>query len=302
MPAKEKPIPEFDEDSAYAFVQRQVDFGPRVPGTAAHRSCGDFLAARLEQYGAKVIEQEAAVRAFDGKTLEMRNIIGAYRPELTRRILLAAHWDCRPWSDQEPLPEHRQEPVMGANDGASGVGVLLEIARQIGACLTDSSRLPAVGVDIIFFDVEDYGAPSWAADREDSWCLGSQYWARHPHQTGYRAQWGILLDMVGAGNACFMREYFSDHYAQSVVSRVWNCAEALGYGAWFVNARGGAVTDDHLYVNRLAGIPCIDIIDFDEQRGGFFAQWHTRRDDMDQIDSRTLKAVGQTLTAIIFSE
>jgi len=300
--AVERPVPVFQQDSAYAYVQRQVDFGPRVPGTAAHRACGDYLVASLAGFGAQVIEQTAQVRAYDGSWLDMRNIIGSFQPDLSRRVLLAAHWDCRPWSDQEPLAEHQRVPVDGANDGASGVGILLEVARQIGACLSDSSHLPAIGVDIIFFDTEDYGTPVWAAEREDTWCLGSQYWARHPHRAGYRAEYGILLDMVGAKNACFMREYFSDHYAQTVVSKVWNQAEALGYGTWFVNARGGAVTDDHLYVNRLSGIPCIDIIDFDDQRGGFFAQWHTRHDNMDQIDARTLKAVGQTLLAVIYSE
>ncbi len=202
-PAVESPVPVFQQDSAYAYVQRQVDFGPRVPGTAAHRACGDYLVASLTGFGAQVTEQTAQVKAYDDSWLAMRNIIGSFQPDLSRRVLLAAHWDCRPWSDQEPLAEHQRVPVDGANDGASGVGILLEVARQIGACLSDSSHLPAIGVDIIFFDTEDYGTPVWAAEREDTWCLGSQYWARHPHQAGYRAEYGILLEMVGAQNACF---------------------------------------------------------------------------------------------------
>ena len=189
--------------------------------------------------------------------------------------------------------------MAGANDGASGTGVLLEVARQVGM------RLPEVGVDIALFDAEDYGAPSHLSSRNtaDSWALGAQHWARHPHVPGYRALYGILLDMVGAPGATFYREQLSDYYASHIVDRVWAQADALGFGAYFIDRPGGAVTDDHLYVNRLAGIPAIDIIQHDPQSPtGFGAYWHTVDDGMDHIDRQTLQAVGLTLLHIIYNE
>lgn len=288
---------EFSADSAYRYIAEQVAFGPRIPDSKAHEACGNYLVNNMKSFGAEVQEQKADIRAWDGKTLPMRNIIASFQPENAQRILLFAHWDCRPWSDMEETKNLQMKAVLGANDGASGVGVLMEVARQLGKAQT----LP-VGVDIIFFDLEDYGVPDWEKDVKDSWCLGSQYWAKHPHKAGYTANYGILLDMVGTRNACFMWEYISKRYAPDVVQKVWNKAQELGYGQFFIQADGGILTDDHLYINTLAGIPSIDIIDFDNDRGGFFEGWHTQHDDMSNIDKLTLQAVGNTLMHIIYSE
>lgn len=288
---------EFSADSAYRYIAEQVAFGPRIPDSKAHEDCGNYLVNKMKSFGAEVQEQKADIRAWDGKTLPMRNIIASFQPENAQRILLFAHWDCRPWSDMEETKNLQMKAVLGANDGASGVGVLMEVARQLGKAQT----LP-VGVDIIFFDLEDYGVPDWEKDVKDSWCLGSQYWAKHPHKAGYTANYGILLDMVGTRNACFMWEYISKRYAPDVVQKVWNKAQELGYGQFFIQADGGILTDDHLYINTLAGIPSIDIIDFDNDRGGFFEGWHTQHDDMSNIDKLTLQAVGKTLMHIIYSE
>lgn len=292
-------IPAFSADSAYRFVQDQVDFGPRVPNTRQHAACAVYLAEKLKSFGAEVIVQEADVTAFDGTVLKAKNIIGTYNPESKTRILLFAHWDTRPWADYDADTNNFNTPILGANDGGSSVGVLLEAARQFNI------QAPEVGVDIIFFDAEDYGAPAQFAseDNGDSWCLGSQYWAKNKHVPGYRAQYGILLDMVGAPNAKFYREQVSDYYAKHVVEKVWEKAAELGYSHYFINQKGGMLTDDHLYINQLAGIPSIDIIHQELNSGtGFGAFWHTLNDTMDNIDKNTLGVVGTTLLHIIYSE
>jgi len=297
---KEAPVsvPSFSADSAYRFVEEQVNFGPRVPNTDAHKACADYLVNTLESYGAVVIEQKVKLRAFNGDILDANNIIASYKPEAKQRILLFAHWDTRPWSDHDPDPANNNKPVLGANDGASGVGVLLEIARNIG---TSSPRL---GVDIIFFDAEDYGAPeNYTGNAEDSWCLGSQYWAKNPHVSPYAARFGILLDMVGAPDATFYRDQISEHFAANVVSKVWDKALNLGFEKYFVNKPGGAITDDHLYVNQIAGIPSIDIIHYNpDNQHGFGDYWHTVNDDMRNIDKQTLFAVGTTVMQVVYNE
>ncbi len=292
-------VPLFVADSAYHYIETQVNFGPRVPNTPEHILCAGYLSERLKHSGAEVTEQRAELQAFDGRILKAINIIGSFQPENKKRILLFAHWDTRPWADHDADPSNRMKPVLGANDGASGVGVLLEIARQIG------KQQPGVGVDIIFFDAEDYGAPEHLSNARtsNSWCLGSQYWARNPHIPNYRAQYGILLDMVGAANAAFYREQFSDYYAKTIVDKVWNQAKSLGFDRYFINRSGGAITDDHLYVNELIGIPSIDIIQYDRSsQNGFGHYWHTVNDTMENIDKNTLQAVGTTLLHVIYNE
>lgn len=286
----------FDADSAYQYVKTQVDFGPRIPNSKAHEACGDYLIQEMKRFGATVTVQSADLMAWDGKILKARNIIAAYAPEKTTRILLLAHWDCRPWSDNDPNPANRMKPVDGANDAASGVGVLMEIARQL------QKQQASVGVDILFVDMEDYGQPNWAPGEksEDTWCLGSQYWARNPHVPAYRARFGILLDMVGAPNATFPKEAYSMQYAAHVVDKVWTEAANSGFSKYFINQNGGGITDDHLPVNQIIGIPTIDIIQFSEQ--GFGSYWHTQDDTMKNIDKATLKAVGQTVLNVIYKE
>ena len=282
----------FSADSAFSYVKAQCDFGPRVPGTDAHRRCGDYLAAHMEACGANVINQRTTLTAFDGTRLPARNIIAEFAPDSSRRILLLAHWDCRPWADSDPDPDRRNEPVMGANDAASGVAVLMELARVF------ATEVPPVGVDLLLVDAEDWGT----SNNEESWALGTQYWVKNPHRKGYRPQFGILLDMVGAAGAQFAKEYFSMAYAPSVISDVWTAALKSGYGNYFVASRGGGVTDDHIFVNA-AGIPCIDIIDYrTDAESGFFPGWHTTADTPYCIDPSTLKAVGQTLVNFIYNQ
>lgn len=296
-------IPAFSGDSAWQFVKQQTAFGPRVPNTEAHKTCRDYLINTLKTYGATVTAQQATLTAFDGTKLQATNIIAAYYPEKTTRVLLCAHWDSRPWADYDPDPSNHKRPVMGANDGASGVGVLLEIARLLGQ--VSETEQPGVGIDIVLFDAEDYGTPTWydGPHTEDSWGLGSQYWAKQASATGYTAKYGILLDMVGDANPLFLWEHYSLQQAQSVVGKVWSTAADLGFNKVFQPRRGGAVTDDHLFVYRLAGIPCINIIDYDPTRmHGFVDYWHTLYDTLDKIDPQTLKAVGTTLLNVLYSE
>lgn len=278
----------FDADSAYEYVARQVSFGPRVPNSESHRQCGEWLAGELRKYGAEVSEQRMQLRAFDGTMLNAVNIIGSYNPELGDRLLLLAHWDSRPWADADADESNHNRPVDGANDGASGVGVLLEIARQISIHSIDK------GVDILFVDAED-----WGTDGDDqSWAMGSRYFANNPYKEGYRPANAILLDMVGGENAIFRKEYFSISYAPQLVNKVWSVAMESGYGDKFVSEIGGAVTDDHIELLNV-GIPAINIIEFHPQTG-FNPTWHTVNDNMDHISKESLKAVGQTVLNYLY--
>ena len=282
---------DFIGNNAYNLVKTQCDFGPRVPGTPAHAKCAEWLEQQLRQYCDSTIVQEAKVTTFDNKTLNIKNFIGSFNPANGDRILLLAHWDCRPWADNDPDPAKHKEPVMGANDAASGVAVLLELARLM------KDKKPNIGIDILLVDAEDWGEN----DNEDSWALGTQYWAKNPHVDGYSPRFGILLDMVGAKGAQFSREYMSLEYAPEVVNEVWSTAQQNGYGSYFNNSVGGAITDDHIVVNRM-GIKCIDIIDM-RRNGttGFFEGWHTTGDTLNKIDTNVLKAVGQTVADVIYS-
>ena len=290
-------VPTFNVDSAYHYTAEQVAFGPRVPNSEAHRACGDWLESELSRFGAKVTAQNITLRAYDGTVLAARNIIGSYKPELRKRVLLCAHWDSRPWADAAPDPKNHRTPILGANDGASGVGVLLEVARQLQAQPTE------IGVDILFFDAEDYGthADEKEFSESNTWCLGSQYWARVPHTANYMARYGILLDMVGGKDARFHREGYSDYFAKHIVDKVWAAAHASGNGQWFPYADGGVITDDHLPINQIARIPCIDIIGHYPETG-FAPTWHTLDDTMENIDPAVLCAVGQTVLQVIYNE
>ncbi|MDE6717668.1 MAG: M28 family peptidase, partial [Muribaculaceae bacterium] len=243
--------PAFSADSAYAYLERQVAFGPRVPNTEAHRLAADWLSYELRRHGAEVIEQKADLRTFDGTILHARNIFGRLNPGAPQRILLLAHYDSRPWADQDPDPEKRRLPVDGANDGASGVAVLLETARQLKA--SGSS----LGVDILFVDAED-----WGTDGDDeSWAMGARHFVQNPPVEGYAPDYAILLDMVGGKEARFPREYFSQRYAASLNDAFWGAARQAGHADRFPDSMGGAVTDDHLEFIK-GGIPAIDIIEY----------------------------------------
>lgn len=283
----------FNADSAYASVVKQCDFGPRLPNSIAHEKCRQYIVDAFKSLGLSVTEQKADLKAWDGKVLKSTNIIAAYRPELTDRIIICTHWESRPWADQDPDSTKRHEPVMAANDGASGVAVMLEVAR----CLKQLK--PNVGIDFICFDSEDYGAPDWAASQApqdgSDWCLGSQYWARNPHTKGYKAKFGILLDMVGGTDARFAYEGVSMRYARDIMVRVWDAATRADASNLFQATDGGYAQDDHVPMNEIAGIPTIDIIPFVEGENSFGTTWHTINDTPQNISKETLRGVGQTL-------
>jgi Zn-dependent M28 family amino/carboxypeptidase len=290
-------IPDFNADSAYTYIDKQVAFGPRTPNSTAHSKCADYLISKFKTYSKNVIVQESKVKAFDGKILNFKNIIVSFFPENNNRIFISSHWDSRPFADHDPDVKNHTKPVPAANDGASGVGVIMEIARQL------SKTPPPIGIDLILFDVEDYGQPenSNFPEQEDTWCLGSQYWAKNPHKTGYFAKYGILLDMVGAENATFTMEGTSMKYAPDVMKKVWDIAIRAGYSDYFLFSKTGELTDDHLYINTIAKIPTIDIIHRDSSTpSGFYKYWHTIKDDMNGINKNTLKAVGQTLLTVVY--
>lgn len=274
----------FDADSAYSYVERQVAFGPRVPGTEAHRQAGAWLSSELRRHGASVTEQRATLTAFDGTRLPAVNIFGQFNPRAEGRVLLLAHWDCRPWADADPDEANRKTPVDGANDGASGVGVLLEIARQIKASGTGK------GIDILFVDAEDWGSH----DVDDSWALGARHFVENLPE-GYSPAKVVLLDMVGGENARFNYEYFSVQAAPDLCREIWGTAHSLGHGDRFPMTVGGAVTDDHVqFIEH--GIPAVDIIEFNpSSESGFNSRWHTVSDNMEGISRETLGIVGETV-------
>ena len=300
----ERPV--FNADSAYAYIEGQMSFGPRVPNSKAHNDCAVWLIQQLRAKGAKVELQRGEMPDYRGNMQQIYNIIAHFStPEIASRprILLGAHYDTRPWCDEEENYADRYYNVPGANDGASGVGVLMEIGRQLGQRIADSTlRTP---VDIVFFDVEDMGTPRFytGIEREDTWCLGSQLWATHyakrvesgeSRDEHYR--FGIVLDMVGAPDASFPRELYSTQYAKNYQQQIWRAAEQLGYGTLFNQQQSYPITDDHYYVNYIAGIPCVDIIHYDIRNAtGFASWWHTRNDDMNNISRSTLQAVGEVV-------
>lgn len=301
-PAVSITVPAFNADSAYHFVKKQVDFGPRIPNTKAHQQAADYFVETLKRYGAQITVQEFEAEAYDGRKLHLKNIIASFNPAKSKRILLAAHWDTRPFSDKDP--ENPNATFQGANDGASGVGVLLEIARVIS-----SSTLPEAGVDLILFDGEDWGEkPNEQGTHtlrdglQEWWCLGSQHWAKNKHKSNYSAYYGILLDMVGARNAQFHREGYSMQFAPSIVEKVWNHARRLGYSHVFVKKDQGEVTDDHVFVNNIAKIPMIDIVHFEPGIGYFGNFHHTQKDNIDLISKDMLGIVGTTVLNVLYYE
>ena len=298
--AKNISVPQFNSDSAFQFLKKQVDFGPRVPNSREHELTGNYLISKLAEYGATITVQEFTETSSDGVKLNLRNIIGSFSDGKTRRILLAAHWDTRPFADKDSVD--MDKPIDGANDGASGVAVLLEIARVIS-----TNTPPDAGIDIIFFDGEDWGEnmlrPSTPLESglETWYCLGSQYWSKNKHKKGYSAYFGILLDMVGAKDSKFFIEGLSYEMAPKIVDKVWQTASQLGYSNYFVNQRKGVITDDHEFMNA-AGIPTIDIVHYDPEYGYFGNYHHTHRDNLDLIDKNILGVVGTTVLHVIYYE
>lgn len=294
--------PAFNADSALAYCAAQCDFGPRTMNSEAHDKCGEWIVSKFKQFGCEVETQKADLKGYDGTILKNTNIIAHYNPKAETRILLCAHWDSRPWADNDPDSTNWRKPVMAANDGASGVAVMLEIARQLQA---DKKLNPNIGVDFVCFDTEDWGTPQWAdvQDNGDTWALGAQYWSENK-PASYNPRYGILLDMVGGQGAKFYREGMSMQYAGGIVKKVWAAARQAGFGSYFPKSDGGMITDDHIPVNEKAKIPTVDVIAYypDCQQSSFGPTWHTVSDDMAHLDKNVLKAVGQTMIQVLYTE
>lgn len=291
--------PPCSPDTAYAYVQKQVDFGPRVPGTDAQTKCADWILKNCQKLGLTAELQNGSDTTWDGNIIPIRNIFAQYKPERAVRVLLLAHWDSRPYADLDPDPANQKNPILGADDGASGVAVLLEIARVL------QTSDPNIGVDFFFSDAEDYGQDDrgMVVDRNpDTWCLGTQYWATHNKPTNYMPRFGILLDMVGGKHPVFPKEGTSLALAPDVLDKVWTHARIAGYGNYFVDTPTGQTTDDHLYVNQLAGIRCIDIVHYEPSTHDYPEWHHKQTDNMSIIEKSTLKMVGDVVLETLFNE
>ena len=291
--AKKDPvsIPAFNGDNAYSHVAKQLSFGYRVPGTVAHKEQIEWMAATMENLGATVHRQNFEADFLDQKDVECTNIMAQFNPGHPRRVLLAAHFDSRMIADKDS--ERIDEPIPGADDGASGVAVLMELARVISEQEID------LGVDFLFFDAEDQGNNK---DR-GSWALGSQLWSQQKTPKGYKAKYGILLDMVGSEKATFGKEGYSTKYAPQLTKKVWTLAKRMGYSDLFQDSTAGGIEDDHYYINTIAKIPMIDIINLKpDDRQSFGDYHHTHDDDLSIISKRSLRVVGQVVTAVLYKE
>lgn len=285
--------PVFSADSTYRFIERQLSFGPRNPGSEGHRRTREWLIGKLYDYaGSGGVFAQDFQRVVRGDTLQLSNIIASFNTGSSDRVMLCAHWDTRPRAERDSLKP--DTPIPGADDGGSGTAVLLELARIF------RDRPPPVGVDIVLFDGEDYGREGSL----ENYFLGSRYWSANPPVEGYQPRFGILLDMVGGEGARFPKEGYSRQFAPSLVNGLWNLAAEMGYGDLFVPAEGARVSDDHVIVNRVRDIPIIDIIHYRTGENGeveFPPYWHTHRDNIEIIDRNTLHAVGDVLTELIYN-
>ena len=280
-------LPQFDGERAYQSLVGLVEFGPRNPGSPGHENALKFIKNELSRVSDRVFEQRFFVSLnHSNDSLELTNIVASFSPEKGNRVLLCAHWDTRPWADQDPNPENRTKPILGANDGASGVACLLEIARII------QDRKPRYGVDIVLFDGEDFGNPGWEEEIPYSgYLLGSSYFAQSTlGGSGYRPQFGILVDMVGDRDLNIYMEGNSIQFAPERVK--WVFEKAKGIPQFHPEVRH-YVTDDHIPLNQ-AGIPTILLIDFE------YPYWHTLEDTPDKCSSESLQAIGDLLIRILY--
>jgi len=291
---RQQAVPEFKVDSAYAKLKAQVEIGPRNPGSEGHKKARTYLTNQLEKYAGQrfVFTQEFTHRGYEGDTLQMANIIAAFNPQSNDRIMLCAHWDTRPRAEKDQ--SNPEAPILGADDGASGVAVLLELARLF------SKNAPPIGVDIVLFDGEDYGKEGDFGQ----YFLGSRFWSNYPPVKNYNPRFGILLDMVGGRNAQFLKEGNSQDFAPALVNEVWAIAEQKGFNSIFIDEPGAKVSDDHLVINRIRNIPTINIIRHSvgpEGEAVFAPYWHTQNDNLDVIDKTTMKAVGEVLAELVYN-
>ncbi|MFC1607194.1 M28 family peptidase [Candidatus Latescibacterota bacterium] len=273
-------VPAFDSDRAFSNLERQVAFGPRVPGTSEHMATRDWLVEQLRTCTSNVALQPFR-DTFAGSDEDMYNILASFYPDKKERILLCAHWDCRPHADRDPDPSHHTDPVPGANDSASGVAVLLEIART----LRDNE--PPVGVDIVFFDGEDGGEYG----NNDTWLLGSRHFAR-TMPSSFRPRYAILLDMIGDSDLMLSRDYHSMESAPLLWARIEEAADLTGVA---ISPTTSGIIDDHLpLIER--GIPSVDLIDFD------YESWHTIADTPDKCSAESLGKIGELVLRIIYGD
>ncbi len=286
-PPQKREVPVFSGKNAFEHLTKQVSFGPRNPGSRGHSACLDFLTSELRGLASSVETQPFPHLGYEGERLNLTNIIARFQPELPSRVLLCAHWDTRPRADQDENQSRQEEPIPGANDGASGVAVLLELARIF------KEHPPAMGVDIVFFDGEDYGKEGDVP----RYLLGSKHFALNL-PAGHPYRFGLLLDMVGDKHLELPQEQYSLKYAGDIVSLVWGKARELGY-LQFIQMPGEAVIDDHLPLNEV-GIKTIDIIDFDypDPTNRF---WHTHQDTPENCSPESLEAVGTVLTHVLYT-
>jgi len=286
-------VPVFSAENAYSFIEKQISFGPRVPNSEAHREAVQYFRNHfIEKAGDRNVFVQQFRQVVYEEELLMFNVIASFNPAAEDRIVLAAHWDSRPRGEQDP--DYPELPIPGADDGGSGVGVLMELASIF------AENPPPLGVDIILFDGEDYGEESDL----DNYFLGSRHWGNNPPVADYNPRFGILLDMVGGENATFPKEGYSMQFAPNLVNEIWTIARHKGYESLFVDQRGGMVADDHIIVQRLTGIPMINIIHHTREEDGqvnFPPYWHSQKDDMDIIDINTLQAVGDVLLELIYN-
>jgi glutaminyl-peptide cyclotransferase len=271
--------PSFDEKKSWAQLLKQCAFGPRPVGSAAHKQTRDYLVAEMQKYADKTVAQDFTYR---GMTLT--NVIGVFNPEAKRQILLCGHWDTRPTADMEIDAVNRKKPIIGASDGASEIAVLLELARLF------KEQKPGVGIVVVFLDGEDYGD----FDRDEGVFLGAKYFAKN--HKGYEPEYGILLDMVGDKDLNIYRDRASERFAPAINNKVFRIARELGYGKYFIdNGQFTDVNDDHIALNQ-AGIPTIDLIDFD------YGSWHRLSDTPDSCSPNSLKVVGEVVAEVVYRE
>lgn len=286
-------VPQFKSETAYKYVVEQLDFGPRVPGSEAHRNTVEYF---REHFQATAGQRSVFIQQFEqeiyNKNLPFYNILASFGTENSDRIVLAAHWDSRPRADRDSTDS--ENPILGADDGASGVAVLMELANIFAV-----NDLP-VGVDIILFDGEDYGEEGDLAN----YFIGSRYWSQNPPVPGYNPRFGILLDMVGGDGAVFPKEGHSMEFAPKLVDEIWTIASEKGHDSLFLDERGGRVADDHVIVEQYTGIPMINIIHHRVNESGtieFPHYWHTHRDNIEIINQNVMQAVGDVLLELIYN-
>lgn len=286
-------VPAFSADRAYQFIEQQVESGPRVPNTTAHRQTKEYLRDHFSEYaGSRNVFLQEFDRVVYGDTLSMANILASFGTQHQDRIIIAAHWDSRPRAEEDSVDP--DSAILGADDGGSGVAVLMELAAVF------AENEPPLGVDIILFDGEDYGEISDL----DNYFLGSRYWGNNPPVPGYNPRFGILLDMVGGERARFPKEGYSTQYAPNLVDEIWSIAAQMNYDHYFISERGGRISDDHVVVQQLTGIPMINIIHHSLNEEGqveFPPYWHTHNDNLEIIDRSTLQAVGDVLLELIYN-